>query len=156
GAGQVSYVVRDSFGRTQEYTSAYYGSPGALAPGLRDYRYNLGLPRPRLGTTEQLTAGFRVEAALQHVRGWDEPSCATCVSLLTSGGPSASIALPFGELDLEAAVSSDGREVGGAATAGYSLLTRRLMVNVAARAFTPRFANLSMGATSDRSALGLR
>jgi outer membrane usher protein len=174
GAGQVSYVVRDSFGRTQEYTSAYYGSPGLLAPGLSDYGYNLGLrrldfgiagfsygppallARHRVGITEQLTAGFRVEAALQHVRGWDEPSCATCASLLTSGGPSASIALPFGELDLEAAVSSDGREVGGAATAGYSLLTRRLMVNVAARAFTPRFANLSMGATSDRSALGLR
>jgi len=78
------------------------------------------------------------------VRGWDEPSCATCASLLTSAGPSASIALPFGEIDLEAAVSSDGTEVGGAATAGYSLLTRRLMVNVAARAFTPRFAHLSM------------
>jgi len=132
GAGQVSYVVRDSFGRTQEYTSAYYGSPGLLAPGLSDYGYHLGLrrldfgiagfsygppallARHRVGLTDQLTAGFRVEAAVQHVRGWDEPSCATCASLLTSAGPSASIALPFGELDLEAAVSSDGSEVGGA------------------------------------------
>jgi outer membrane usher protein len=174
GTGQVSYVVRDSFGRTQEYTSAYYGSPGLLAPGLSDYGYHLGLrrldfgiagfsygppalvARHRVGITEQVTAGFRVEAALQHVRGWDEPSCATCASLLTSGGPSASIALPFGELDLEAAVSSDGSEVGGGATAGYSLLTRRLIVNLAARAFTPRFANLSVGAASDRAVLGLR
>src|SRR6202158_6036968 len=38
GAGQVSYVVRDSFGRTQEYSSSYYGSPGVRAPGLGGWR----------------------------------------------------------------------------------------------------------------------
>jgi len=34
---------------TQEYTSAYYGSPGLLAPGLSDYGYHLGLRRLDFG-----------------------------------------------------------------------------------------------------------
>jgi outer membrane usher protein len=174
GAGQVSYVVRDSFGRTQEYTSSYYGSPGLLAPGLSEYGYHLGLrrldfgvegfrygppallARHRIGITETLTAGFRAEGAVQHVSGWGEPSCSGCASLLASGGPSASVALPFGELDLEAAVSSDGNDPGGAATAGYALLTRRLTVSISGRLMTARFANLSLPASADRPLLGLR
>jgi len=59
GAGQVSYVVRDSFGRTQEYTSAYYGSPGLLAPGLSDYGYHLGLRRLDFASPASATARRR-------------------------------------------------------------------------------------------------
>src|SRR5437763_823232 len=43
GAGQVSYVVRDAFGRTQEFSSPYYATSGVLAEGISEYGYQLGL-----------------------------------------------------------------------------------------------------------------
>lgn len=174
GAGQISYVVRDSFGRTQEYSAPYYASAGLLAPGLSEYGYQFGLTRldfgrdslrygppslsarHRLGLTEDLTAGYRFEAALQHVSGWDALDCRTCASVLTSGGPSATLRLPFGQVDLEAAASTDGQEPGAAASAGYSLMTRRFSAAVVARAFTARYATLSLPAWADRPVLDLR
>lgn len=171
GQGQISYVVRDAFGRTQEYASPYYSSPGVLAPGLSDYGYNLGLQRlgfgleafhygppvlvahHRLGLSEYLTAGFRLEAAVQHVKGWDEPICGNCTSLLASGGPTASFALPFGELDLEAAASADGRERGMAGSVGYSFLWHGFSAALLARGATARYANLTYAAAIDRPLL---
>ncbi len=171
GQGQVSYVVRDAFGRTQEFASPYYSSPGVLAAGITDYGYSLGLSRlnfgldsfhygppvllarHRLGFTDFLTAGYRLEMAVQHVKGWDEPTCGTCASLLASGGPSASLALPFGELDLEAAASTDGREPGAAGSIGYSLLVRGFNATLLARAASPHYANLTYGAALDRPLL---
>ncbi len=171
GQGQVSYVVRDAFGRTQEYASPYYSSPGVLAAGLSDYGYHLGFQRlgfgvdafhygppvlvahHRLGLSDFLTAGYRFESALQHVKGWDEPTCSTCASLLASGGPTASFALPFGELDVEAAASADGHEHGAAGSIGYSLLFHGFSAAVLARAATERYANVSYGASADRPLL---
>jgi outer membrane usher protein len=171
GQGQVSYVVRDAFGRTQEYASPYYSSPGVLAPGLSDYGYHLGFRRlgfgidafnygppvlvahHRLGLSEYVTGGFRFESALEHVKGWDEPACSTCASLLASGGPTASFALPFGELDLEAAASADGHQRGAAGSIGYSLLFHGFSAAVLARGATDRYANLAYGAADDRPLL---
>src|SRR3954470_11108319 len=171
GQGQVSYVVRDAFGRTQEYASPYYSSPGVLAAGLSDYGYHLGFQRlgfgvdafhygppvlvahHPLGLSEFVTAGYRFESALQHVKGWDEPICSTCASLLASGGPTASFALPFGELDVEAAASADGHEHGAAGSIGYSLLFHGFSAAVLARAATERYANVSYGASADRPLL---
>lgn len=168
GQGQVSYVVRDAFGRSQEFATPYYASPGVLAAGLSDYGYHFGLQRlgfgldsfhygppllvarHRLGISDVLTAGFRLESAVQHVKGWDEPICGTCASLLASGGPTASFALPFGELDLEAAASTDGREPGAAGSIGYSLLLRGFSASLMARAATARYANLTYAAAADR------
>src|SRR5207245_741225 len=83
GVGQVSYVVRDAFGRTQEFASPYYSAAGVLADGIADYGYSLGfrrlrfgeqsadygppemLARHRVGFGDWLTAGYRFGAALQ-------------------------------------------------------------------------------------------
>src|SRR2546426_1046191 len=135
GVGQVSYVVRDAFGRTQEFASPYYAASGVLADGISEYGYHLGfrrlgfgeesthygppelLARHRIGIGDRLTVGYRLESALQRTGG---------TSLLASGGPNLALALPVGELDLEAAASTDGAATGAAGSLSYTVVTRRL------------------------------
>jgi outer membrane usher protein len=159
GAGQVSYVVRDAFGRTQDFSSPYYGAAGVLADGISEYGYHLGfrrldfgleslhygppelLARHRIGFGNWLTAGYRFESAVQREGG---------TSLLVSGGPTASFALPYGELDVDAALSADGSATGAAGGLSYSLLTRRMTVGMSVRAMTDAYANLAQPAAADR------
>ena len=162
GAGQVSYVVRDAFGRTQDFSAAYYGAAGVLADGLSEYGYHLGfrrigfgqesmhygppqlLARHRVGIGNWLTAGYRFESALQREGG---------TSLLVSGGPTAAVALPLGELDLDAAFSADGSATGGAGALAYSLSTRRMTVGASLRAMTNGYSTLAQPASADRPLL---
>lgn len=162
GAGQVSYVVRDAFGRSQEFASPYYATAGVLADGVTEYGYRLGLrrlnfgtdslnydwpellARHRIGIGNWLTAGYRFESLLQGSS-----------SLMASGGPSLSIALPMGELDLDGALSADGSRGGAGAAVSYSLFTRFLSAGVTARAMTPHYANVSQSAAQDRPLLQL-
>jgi outer membrane usher protein len=171
GAGQVSYVVRDAFGRTQEYASPYYASSGMLADGVSEYGYHLGLrrlgfgqdsfhygppelsARHRIGIGNRLTAGYRFESGLQHIKGWDEPSCASCGSLLASGGPTLTATLPVGQVDLDAAASADGGAAGAAASVGWSLFARSFALGAVARAMTPSYAHLGQPAGADRPLL---
>ncbi len=87
GVGQVSYVVRDAFGRTQEFASPFYAASGVLADGISEYGYHLGfrrlgfgqesihygppelLARHRIGIGDRVTAGFRLESAMQRTGG---------------------------------------------------------------------------------------
>ncbi len=162
GTGQVSYVVRDAFGRTQDFSSPYYGAAGVLADGLSEYGYHLGfrrlgfgeeslhygppemLARYRVGIGNWLTAGYRFESAWQRGGG---------TSLLASGGPTAAVALPIGELDLDAAFSADGSVTGGAGAIAYSLSARRLTLGASVRAMTNGYATLAQPAYADRPLL---
>ena len=165
GVGQVSYVVRDAFGRTQEFASPYYAASGVLADGISEYGYHLGfrrldfggesfhygppelLARHRIGFGDRLTAGYRFESAVQ--RG-------AATTLLASGGPTLALALPVGELDLDAAASADGAAAGGAGSLSYTVFTRRLSVGGSVRAMTASYANLALPASADRPLLQLR
>lgn len=49
GQGDVRMVVRDLLGREQVVTQPFYASGGLLAPGLRDYSYELGFERENYG-----------------------------------------------------------------------------------------------------------
>ena len=87
GVGEISYVVRDAFGRTQEFASPYYAAAGVLADGISEYGYHLGfrrlgfgeeslhygppqlLARHRVGVGGWMTAGYRFESALQRAGG---------------------------------------------------------------------------------------
>jgi outer membrane usher protein len=162
GAGQVSYVVRDAFGRTQDFASPYYGASGVLADGLSEYGYHLGfrrldfgqdsnhygppelLARHRIGIGNWLTAGYRFESALQHT-----PES----SMLFSFGPTLAFALPLGELDLDAAYSSDAGASGAAGGIAYSLFARQVSVGASLRAMTAAYANLAQPAIADRPLL---
>src|SRR2546426_1013989 len=165
GVGQVSYVVRDAFGRTQEFASPYYAASGVLADGISEYGYHLGfrrlgfgqesthygspelLARHRIGIGDRLTVGYRLESALQRTGG---------TSLLASGGPNLALALPVGELDLEAAASTDGAATGAAGSLSYTVFTRRLSAGGSIRAMSASYSNLSLAAAADRPLLQLR
>jgi len=165
GVGQVSYVVRDAFGRTQEFASPYYAASGVLADGISEYGYQLGfrrlgfgeesahygppelLARHRIGIGDRLTLGYRLESAVQRSGG---------TSLLASGGPTLALALPVGELDLEAAASADGAAAGGAGSISYTVFTRRLSAGGSIRAMTSGYSSLSLPAAADRPLLQLR
>jgi len=165
GVGQVSYVVRDAFGRTQEFASPYYAASGVLADGISEYGYHLGfrrvgfgeeslhygppelLARHRIGIGDKITVGYRFESALQRADG---------TSLLASGGPTFALALPVGELDLDAAASADGSTTGAAGALSYAVFTRRLSLGASIRATTAGYSNLTTAAAADRPLLQLR
>ena len=164
GAGSYSYVLRDAFGRTQEFSAPYYASPGLLSQGLTEYSYSLGVRRNafglssfdygtaalsamhRLGLTDHLTAGARFEAGLQ---------CVQCGGPLASGGASLVAGLPFGEVSTELALSTDGGSAGAAATLAYSLTTPLFSTGVSARGMSATYANLGLPAAADRAVLGV-
>jgi outer membrane usher protein len=128
GAGSARVVMRDAFGREQEVAGSYYLSSGLLAPGLHQYQYAVGrerllaateswlygdaaaFGRHRLGLTDAITVGGRVEASPE----------------LIAGGPEAVTRLGrFGELELAGAWSRlrDGG-LGYAWTTGYLYSSR--------------------------------
>lgn len=110
GANSVRVVVQDPFGGTSVLQQNYYGANQMLAPGLSDYAYQFGVERPSTqvngyetrrpvflarqsyGFTDDVTAGFRVEAE----------------SGLVNAGSSVSLRLPFGILTTGVASSKTG------------------------------------------------
>ncbi|HET7826286.1 MAG TPA: fimbria/pilus outer membrane usher protein, partial [Anaeromyxobacter sp.] len=155
GAGNVQTVLRDAFGRTEVLNWQYYYTSGLLARGLTDYGYAIGfrrlsygrasfdygsavaMGRHRVGVSDSLTVGGRLDAAQD----------------LVSGGPSATIGLPFGTLDLEAAASAQHRVGGAAASAGYSFVSRRLSGGALVRWMSGGYAHAGQRTADDRARL---
>jgi outer membrane usher protein len=155
GSGLTSLVIRDAFGREQVITQPYYFSTGLLAPGLSEYSYNVGferlqsgreswdygslafLGRHRLGLTPNLTAGFRLEGSTERL----------------SGGPSATIRLPFGEVDLAASGSLAHGKSGAAAFLGYSYLGRSIGFSAFAQLTSDRYTTVGLDPDDDRALL---
>ncbi|ACL67066.1 fimbrial biogenesis outer membrane usher protein [Anaeromyxobacter dehalogenans 2CP-1] len=127
GQNDVRVVVRDAFGRTEEVDAARYQAQGLLAQGFHAFSWYAGPRRRafgleswsygppvlvgshRLGVTDWFTAGARVEASPD----------------LASGGLSAVLGLPVGELQVGGAASGHDGALGGAALAGWRLGLRR-------------------------------
>ena len=125
GRNDARIIVRDAFGQTRELSSTYYLTTTALAAGVQDYQYNVGFrrlgvgeknwdyrtpvlfARHRVGVTDSLTAGGRVE--LHPGR-------------LFSGGPSVNVRLPFGELEAGTSVSRRNDEWGSGGAHRLQLL----------------------------------
>jgi outer membrane usher protein len=155
GLSGVQYVVRDSFGRTQEYSTRAYSSPTILAKGLSDFSYAVGVRRDdfgassfsygrpallaqhRLGLTDRATGGYRLEAD----------------SRLISLGPSLSLVLPVGQLDLGAAGSANAGTFGAGGSLGYVVIVRPGAIGFSVRGMTPGYANVSFDAIADRPLL---
>ena len=155
GSGTARVVVRDAFGREQEIVSPFYLTTRLLQGGLQDYSYNLGLRRDnfgteswdyhrpsflgrhRIGLTDALTAGGRLEAAAN----------------LVSGGPTLTAGLLFGELELAGAASHEREQTGGAGSLAYRYLARPISFGVSVRTFTDHYATLSLRARDDRPTL---
>lgn len=152
GAGATRYVLRDVFGREQSFGSPYYAAGGLLRPGLVDYGFAGGLRREdlaadsfgyttpagmgryRAGITRSLTLGARGEIA---------PGLAT-------GGPTATVGLPFGQVEMAAAGSTANGRGGLAGLLSYVYTSRRFGVGAVGRVATDAYSNVSMPPAQDR------
>jgi len=123
GRNDARVIVRDAFGTTRELTQNYYMTTTALGRGVQEYQYSAGfrrvgvgvrnwdyrtpvaLARHRVGITDTITAGGRVE--LHPGR-------------LLSAGPSLNLRLPLGELEAATSVSRRRGEWGGASLLGFN------------------------------------
>src|SRR5262249_48894294 len=128
GRSDARVVVRDAFGGEREFSGAYYLTTSALARGLQEYSYAVGVERTnfglenwtygsptaiarhRVGVTDSVTLGGRLEAA----------------SALVSGGPTLTARTPAGEVELAFAVSRAHGVDGQAASAAYAFVGRHL------------------------------
>ena len=158
GSGSTRLVLRDAFGNEREIASPYYFSTGVLAKGLSDYSYNVGfarenlatrsadygglafLGRHRVGVTNGLTLGARLEASRD----------------LVSGGPTVTARVPFGEIELSAAASRDKGVTGGAGSLGFTYIGRPVSFGAAVRALTDHYAHTSLPAAQDRTVTELQ
>jgi len=127
GRNDAQVIIRDAFGVERELSSTYYLTTTTLAKGLHDYEYSAGfqraaigvrswdyrkpvaLARHRVGLSDSVTAGARVEAT----------------SGLFSAGPSLNLRLPVGELEAGASVSRHLGQWGTASRVGFSFTNRR-------------------------------
>jgi outer membrane usher protein len=153
GSGSTRLVLRDAFGNQRQIASPYYFSTGVLSKGLSDYSYNVGfvrenlatrsadydsltfLGRHRVGVTNGLTLGARLEA----FHG------------LVSGGPTLTARLPFGEIELSAAGSRDKSVTGAAGSLGFSYIGEPVSFGAAVRALTDHYSHTSLHAAEDRA-----
>jgi outer membrane usher protein len=154
-SGVSSYVIRDIYGRQQTVASSFYTAATLLAPGLSDYSYTVGverrdvateslsygepgfLGRHRIGLTNAVTGGVRVEAAPD----------------LVSAGPTVALALPIGAIDLGAAGSAHARGGGYGAYAAYSVSSSWFGAGAGARWVSDRYVTLSLSPEDDRATL---
>jgi outer membrane usher protein len=152
GSGTASVVIRDAFGRERSLVSPFYLATGLLQKGLQDFTYNVGfrrdnlgteswdynrfgfLGRHRLGVTDALTVGGRLEAGTDFV----------------SGGPSVTLGFPFGEVALSAAASYDDGKSGVAGVAAYQYLSRWISLGASVRGFSDRYSTLALRLIDDR------
>lgn len=152
GRNDARVVVRDAFGQTRELESTYYLTTTALAKGVHDYQYNAGfrrlgvgdtnwdyrtpvaLARHRVGVTDSFTAGGRFEVHPDH---------------LFSGGPSANLRLPFGEVETAGSVSRRRDEWGTASQAAFTYNGRPVSAGGSLMFASPQYATLTPNAANE-------
>jgi outer membrane usher protein len=145
GSGTARVVIRDAYGNEHEQTQSFYYSTAVLARGTSEFSYSLGALRRnfstssfdygdpafmafhRLGVTEVLTLGGRLEASRD----------------LISGGGSASLRTRIGDIEGSAALSNHAGSTGTAASGTYRYLGRRVSYGGTLRVFSRSYANLT-------------
>jgi outer membrane usher protein len=156
GSGQTRFVIRDAFGRQQDYSSSYYLTNSLLAKGLQEYRYTVGWPRlnsgtqnfdygrpaflayHRVGLSDAITLGGRMEAG----------------AAMMSGGPVLNARLwKAGEIELAAGVSREHGASGTAFSAGYSYAGHPFSFSASVRSYSRSYATLSLDQLTSRPRL---
>jgi outer membrane usher protein len=155
GSGTAEVILRDAFGRQQVISSPFYFTSSLLRAGVQEWSYDLGfrreqqitglgeygpwaaLGRHRVGVTDDLTVGARIEAGAD----------------LVSGGPIATLRLPVGEVELTVGGSRSDTEDGWAGSLAYNYASRLFSVGWALRTFSDHYATTSLKAPEDRPRL---
>ncbi|MBN1959615.1 MAG: fimbrial biogenesis outer membrane usher protein [Deltaproteobacteria bacterium] len=127
GRGSVEVIMRDAFGESREIISPYYFAASLLSPDITEFSVNLGVLREntqksfdygkavvlgyyRTGVNDWLTVGGRTDAT-----PWQ-----------TNFGPTISLGLPIGELELAGAMSFSENRTGSAGALIYTNSSRYL------------------------------
>jgi outer membrane usher protein len=152
GSGTAEVILRDAFGRQQVIASPFYFTSDLLRAGVQEWSYDVGfkretqvtglgeygpwtvLARHRVGITDNLSLGARLEAIAGHV----------------SGGPLITARLPVGEVELSVAGSRADRDDGWAASLAYNYASRPFTVGWALQTFSDHYVNASLKAPEDR------
>lgn len=155
GSGTAEVILRDAFGRQQVISSPFYFTSSVLRAGVQEWSYDVGfrreaqvtglgeygpwavLARHRVGVTEDLSAGARLELGAN----------------LVSGGPIVTARLPVGEVELSVAGSSTDTEDGWAASLAYNYASRMFSVGWALRTASDHYVTTSLRAPEDRPVL---
>lgn len=155
GAGTAEVILRDAFGRQQVISSPFYFTSTLLRAGLQEFSYDVGfkreiqvrglgeygpwalLARHRVGVTDDLSAGARLEIG----------------SDLVSGGPIVTMRLPLGETEFSVAGSRGQDRDGWAASLAYNYASRPISLGAAVRTQNDYYATTSLKAREDRPGL---
>jgi outer membrane usher protein len=152
GAGTAEVVLRDAFGRQQVISSPFYFTSNLLRAGIQEWSYDVGfrreqqvaglgeygpwvvLARHRIGITDDLSLGARLEGAAD----------------LVSGGPLVTFRLPWGEMELAVAGSRHETQDGWAGSLAYNYASRWFSVGWALRTFSDHYVTTTLKAPEDR------
>lgn len=145
GARSIQVLLRDSFGRVQQFDYSFYFSDRPLQHGLHEYSYNVGAFRRdyglqsnrygtaayamfhRYGVTDALTLGIRAEGTRQ----------------LVNAGPSATLVLgTAGVLNAALGASAIAGHSGAAASLAYNYQTKGWSTSLSLRRDWREFATL--------------
>lgn len=145
GSRSIQVLLRDSFGRVQQFDYSFYFSDRPLQRGLHEYSYNIGAIRRdyglrsnrygpgayamfhRYGFTDALTLGIRAEGTRQ----------------LLNAGPSATLVLgTAGVISAALAASTITGHRGAAASLAYTYQTRGWSTSLSLRRDWREFATL--------------
>lgn len=155
GAGTAEVVLRDAFGRQQIVSSPFYFTSNLLRAGIQEWSYDVGfrrepqvaglgeygpwavLARHRIGITDDLSLGARLEAAAD----------------LVSGGPLVTLRLPVGEMELSVAGSRHETQNGWAGSLAYNYASRWFSAGWALRTFSDHYVTTTLKAPEDRPIL---
>jgi outer membrane usher protein len=155
GSGTAEVILRDAFGRQQVISQPFYFTSTLLRAGIHEWSYDAGfkrdsavtglgdygawavLARHRVGITDDLSMGARLEAAAD----------------LVSGGPLITARLPVGEMELALAGSRADTEAGWAASLAYNYTSRFFSVGWALRALGDHYVTTTLKAPEDRPRL---
>jgi outer membrane usher protein len=156
GAGDVTLVVRDVFGRESIYEHPFYLSTNLLRAGLHEYSYNLGFRRQkfglesfeygdltflgfhRIGVTDSLTMGLRGEAS------GDVQSFGAGVSFASEG---------FGEMAVSVSGSHDSLGWGYAGSLSYLYRGSYVSPRLELTGFSKKYATLNLSSNADKPRL---
>jgi outer membrane usher protein len=152
GSGTAEVILRDAFGRQQVISSPFYFTSSLLRAGVQEWSYDVGfrrdqqvtglgeygpwtvLARHRVGVTDDLSLGGRLELAAD----------------LVSGGPLVTARLPVGEIEVSAAGSRNDTQDGYAGSLAYNYTSRAFTVGWALSTFSDHYVSTSLKAPEDR------